>query len=104
MSTPEKRRSRRIRIGQPLKIRASGLNDARIEENNITKNVSREGIYFVTGNAAYYVGMRLFVNVPHHTPSEPQDREYIGQVVRVDELPDGHWGVAIQFLSGHTPT
>jgi|SRR5271165_3138762 len=104
MSPQEKRRSRRIRIGQPLKIRASDPKGQTIEETNTTKNVGREGIYFVSGKASYYEGMRVFVNVPFHNPAHPQDHEYLGQVVRVEELPDGQWGVAIQFLSGHIPT
>jgi len=43
--------------------------------------------------------MRLFVAVPHHTPNEPQDREYLGQVVRVDTLAGEHFGIAVQLLS-----
>jgi hypothetical protein len=98
MSPQEKRRSRRIRIGQPLKIRASDPKDAQIAETNTTKNVSREGIYFVSEVASYYEGMRLYVSVPHHTPQEPQDREYLGQVARIERLGEGKWGIAVQFL------
>ena len=99
MIPQEKRRSRRVHMGQPLKIRASDPKDARIEETNMTKNVSREGIYFVSHIASYYEGMRLFLTVPYHAPRDPQDREYLGQVVRVEKLPDEEWGVAVQFLS-----
>ena len=98
MSPQEKRRSRRIRIGQPLKIRASDPKDAQIAETNTTKNVSRDGIYFVSEIGSYYVGMRLYVKVPHHTPQGPQDREYLGQVARIEKLADRNWGVAVQFL------
>jgi hypothetical protein len=103
MGLQDKRRSRRIRIGQSLKIRASDPNDAQIEEINITKNVSRDGIYFVSPIAAYAEGMRLYVTVPHHSPREPQDREYLGQVVRVERLPEGQNGVAVQFLAEVKP-
>lgn len=98
MSPQEKRRSRRIRIGQPLKIRASDPNDAQIVETNTTKNVSRDGIYFVSEVATYSEGMRLYITVPHHTPRDPKDREYLGQITRIEKLPDGKWGVAVQFL------
>lgn len=98
MSPQEKRRSRRIRIGQPLKIRASDPKDAQIVETNTTKNVSREGIYFVSEIATYYEGMRIHVNVPHHNPRGPQDREYLGQITRIEKLADGKWGVAVRFL------
>lgn len=98
-NAPERRRSRRIRIGQPIRIRPSDPKDKYFEDNNTTKNVSRDGIYFVSAISGYYEGMRLFVVVPHHTPRSPQDREYLGQVVRVDALPDVRWGVAVQLLS-----
>ena len=99
LNPQERRRSRRIRIGQPLKIRPSDPKDPQFEEINTTANVSRNGIYFVSRIASYHEGMRLFVAVPHHLPHEPQDREYLGQVVRVDALLDSRWGIAVQLLS-----
>ena len=95
----ERRRSRRIKIGQPLTIRPSDPKDPHFDEANVTTNVSRDGIYFVSKSRAYYEGMRLFVAVPHHSPNEPQDREYLGQIVRVDVLPEERFGIAVQFLS-----
>jgi hypothetical protein len=99
----DKRRSRRIRIGQPLRIRASDPKDASAEETNTTKNVSREGIYFITSIAVYHEGMRIYVTVPHHEPRSRQDREYLGQVVRVEKIDDGHCGVAVEFLTELKP-
>jgi hypothetical protein len=95
----ERRKSRRIRIGQPMKIRPSDPKDTYFEDKNTTKNVSRDGIYFETRVSTYAEGMRLFVIVPYHMPKHPQDREYLGQVVRVDPLPEMQWGVAVQLLS-----
>jgi PilZ domain len=103
MNLRDKRRSRRIRIGQPLKIRACDPKDAAIEEVNVTKNVSRDGIYFVTPVSAYAEGMRLHVTVPFHNPRNPQDREYLGQVVRVERLAEEQCGVAVQFLAEVKP-
>jgi PilZ domain-containing protein len=103
MTFADKRRSRRIRIGQPLKIRACDPKDIGVEEINITKNVSRDGIYFVSPVRTYTEGMRLYVTVPHHHPSDPKDREYLGQVVRVDRLGEEQCGVAIQFLAEVKP-
>jgi len=99
MTPQEKRRSRRIHIGQPLKIRASYPTDAQVEDTSLTKNVAREGIYFASKIGSYYEGMRVFVSLPYHSPREPEDREYLGQVVRVDKLTEGQWGVAVQLLS-----
>ena len=97
--TPERRRSRRIHIGQPVRIRPSDPKDKYFEDRSTTKNVSRDGIYFVTREVSYYEGMRLFVIVPHHAPRETQDREYLGQVVRVDSRANGERGIAVQFLA-----
>lgn len=95
----ERRRSRRIRIGQPLKVRPSDPRDEHFEELSITKNVSRDGIYFISEIASYYEGMRLFLTVPYHSPSEPMDQEYLGQVARIERYGERQWGVAIQLLA-----
>jgi hypothetical protein len=95
----ERRRSRRIRIGQPLKVSPSDPHDAHFEETATTKNVSRDGIYFLSKNEAYHEGMRLFVTLPYHFPSAPHDLEYLGQVARIENLPDGYRGIAVQLLS-----
>jgi hypothetical protein len=99
MRPQDKRRSRRIRIGQPMRVRVPGPKDTQFEEVNVTKNVAREGIYFVSPLATYHEGMRIYVTVPYHTPRNNQDREYLGQVVRVERLGDQQNGVAVQFLT-----
>jgi len=65
----------------------------------VTTNVSRDGVYFISHSRSYYEGMRLFVAVPYHAPNEPQDREYLGQVARIDALLDERFGIAVQFLA-----
>jgi len=69
------------------------------EEVGTTSNVSREGFYFLTKRDHYQEGMRLLVTLPYHCPRERGDRGYLGQVVRVELLPDGQRGVAVQLLS-----
>ena len=80
----ERRQSRRIRIGQPLKVRPSDPRDEHFEELNVTTNVSRDGLYLISELGSYYEGMRLFLTVPYHSPSEPMDQEYLGQVTRLE--------------------
>jgi len=95
----ERRRNRRIRIGQPLKVRPSDPRDHHFEEVSTTKNVSRDGIYFLSKNKTFYEGMRLFITLPFHLPSDPLDQEYIGQVARIENLSDGSRGIAVQLIS-----
>ncbi len=96
---PNRRRNRRLKIGQPLKVRPSDPHAEVFEELGTTKNVSREGIYFLSQRSSYKEGMRLFVTLPYHSPVDPSDHEYIGQVIRVELLSDGQHGIAVQLLS-----
>jgi hypothetical protein len=95
----ERRRNRRIRLGQPFKVRPSDPRDAHFEEISTTKNVSRDGLYFLSKNKAFYEGMRLFITLPFHRPIDPLDQEYIGQVTRIENLPDANRGIAVQLIS-----
>jgi len=93
------RRSRRINIGQPVRLIPSLPRGEFFEEIGTTSNVSREGFYFLTKREHYQEGMRLLVTLPYHSPRDRRDREYLAQVVRVELLDDGQSGVAVQLLS-----
>ena len=95
----ERRRTRRVRMGQSLRVRPSDPKDDPFDEIGTTKNVSRDGVYFATQRKNYYLGMRLFVTLPYHSPINTLNHEYIGQVARVDDLGDGQYGVAVRLLS-----
>lgn len=95
----ERRRNRRVRMAQAMRVCPSDPKDAPFEELGTTKNVSRDGIYFVTQRKSYYEGMRVFVTMPYHSPVNPLNYEYLGQVSRVDELGNGQTGVAVSLLS-----
>jgi hypothetical protein len=41
--------------------------------------------------------MRVRVTFPYH-PADPVDTEYLAEVVRVERLNDGRFGVAVRFL------
>ena len=88
-----------MRMGQSLRVRPSDPKDAPFEEIGTTKNVSRDGVYFATQRSSYYLGMRLFVTLPYHSPINPLNHEYLGQVARVDDLGNGQYGVAVRLLS-----
>lgn len=96
---PYYRRSRRIKIGQPVRLMPSIPRGELFEEIGTTSNVSREGFYFLTKMEHYEKGMRLRVTLPFHFPRDPHDREYLAEVVRVELLDDSQRGVAVQLLS-----
>ena len=70
-----------------------------LAENCITLNVSGNGLYFTTSIGHYYAGMEVFVtrNFEHGTPTNHGEP---GQVVQVDKLKDGRWGIAVHMLGG----
>jgi hypothetical protein len=95
----DRRRSRRLKIGQPLKVRPTDPRGEAFEDISTTKNVSKEGFYFLTQSKAYLEGMRLFVTLPYHGMGDLRNHEYVGQVSRVDASREDQWGVAVQLLS-----
>jgi len=105
-STPEgaekqyadKRRSRRAKIARTLRVRPSEPRDEHFEDLPVSINASKEGILFKTRQATYYPGMRVFVTFPYSSPHDPMNCEYVAQVVRVDKLPNGRFGVAVNLL------
>jgi len=91
----EKRRSRRAKIVKPLRVRPSEPRDEHFEDLPVSINASKEGIYFHTRRANYYKGMRLFVTFPFTSPHDPMNCEYMAEVVRVEKLANGRFGVAV---------
>jgi len=95
----ERRRTRRVKMKQGLRVRPSSPEDGTFEEIGVTTNVSQDGVYFVTQRGEYREGMRLFVTVPYHSPFSPQNYEYLGQIARVDEVGNGQRGIAVKLLA-----
>jgi hypothetical protein len=94
---PEKRRGRRAKMARPVRVRPSEPRDDHFEDLPVSVNASKEGIYFVTRLKSYYKGMRVFVTFPFSSPHDPMNCEYVAQVVRVEELPNGKYGVAVHL-------
>jgi hypothetical protein len=93
----ELRRSRRAKIAKPLRVRPSEPRDEHFEDLPISVNASKEGIYFHTRRANYYKGMRVFVTFPFTSVHDPMNCEYVAEVVRVEALPNGKFGVALHL-------
>lgn len=94
----EKRRSRRAKIAKPLRVRPSEPRDEHFEDIPVSVNASKEGIYFHTRRENYYKGMRVFVTFPFTSPHDPMNVEYVAEVVRVENLPNNRFGVALHLL------
>jgi hypothetical protein len=92
-------RAPRAKVAQPARVRPY---DSRCpEEICITHNVSRKGFYFETSLEHYIPGMYVYVTRNYH-PGDLMSREEAGDIVRVEKLLTGKWGVAIRVLASST--
>lgn len=94
----EKRRSRRAKIAKPLRVRPSEPRDEHFEDLPVSVNASKEGIFFQTRRDNYYKGMRVFVTFPFTSAHDPMSCEYVAEVVRVENLPNNRFGVALHLI------
>jgi hypothetical protein len=94
---PQKRRSRRVKMSRPVRVRPSEPRDDHFEDLITSVNASKEGIYFHSRRAGYYKGMRVFVTFPYTSGHDPMNSDYVAEVVRVETLPNGRFGVAVDL-------
>jgi hypothetical protein len=95
----EKRANPRAKLTRKLRIRPSDFYTENFEEIATSVNVSKRGVYFHSALKYYRVGMCLFVTYPFTSIDDPIKSEYLGEVVRIDELPAGKRGIAIHLRS-----
>jgi hypothetical protein len=93
----ERRRKARLKLRQVVRVRPS---DAHLDFDEIlpTLNTSRDSVYFVSKNASYVEGMRLFITYPYSDAPSSLNRESLGRVVRIEELGQGRRGIAVEVL------
>ena len=94
----EQRHSRRAKIAKPLRVRPSDPRDEHFEDHPTSVNASKDGIYFISRNAKYYKGMRVFVTFPYTSPHDPMNCEYVAEVLRIEPQPNGKVGIAVHLL------
>jgi len=82
---------------KPVRVRPSEPRDEHFEDMPVSVNASKEGIYFTTRRKDYYKGMRVFVTFPFSSPHDPMNCEYVAEVVRIEELPNGRAGIAVHL-------
>lgn len=91
-----RRISGRNQLTLPIRIRCTTEQSHR-EEITHTQNVSIGGLYFRT-RETYRIGSNLRITYPYWTGPGSINKEYPARVSRLDQLPDGSWGVAVEFL------
>ena len=90
----ERRREPRIQVDRLVYVQLADSGDAYFEEVRTMRDLSRSGFYFTTDRNSYQPGIQLHV-VPAFGCL---NLEYLGEVVRVERLPFGEFGVAVRLL------
>jgi len=96
---PEQRHWSRVKLSCLVRTRPSQPTVEEFDEVLATVNSCRGGFYFATDSARYKKHLRLFVTFPYSDAVGAINRDYIGEVVRVDDLPDGGKGIAVNLLT-----
>jgi hypothetical protein len=90
----DRRREPRVQVDRLVYIQMADAGDAYFEEVRTMRDLSRNGFYFFTDRDSYQPGIQLHV-VPAFGCL---NLEYLGEVVRVEQLPFGEFGVAVRLL------
>jgi len=93
-SSSDRRREPRIREERLVHAQPAGHRSKQFEEVRTMRDFSRNGIYFITERSSYNVGDHLHV-VPAFGGL---NLEYLGEVVRVEPLPFGEYGIAVRLV------
>ena len=99
MEVQERQRRGRVKISRQVRVRPSDPYDKHFDEVRVTVSASPSGLYFNTRRNSYCKGMRLFVTIPYFSGSDTMNCDYLGEVLRVDELPDGRYGIAVRLVA-----
>jgi hypothetical protein len=92
----ESRRRNRLKVTLPVRVRRVDPCGEPAEELQTTIDFNRHGVFFATSSDHYRTGMKLLVAFPYSPGAICQ--EYAGEVVRIEELSDSRYGVAVRFL------
>ena len=98
LTGPERRRKRRLKLPQTIRVRPSDAHLHHFDEVLPTLNSSRDSVYFVSKNGCYRKDMRLFITYPYSDGLGSINLESLGKVLRIDDLGNGRRGIAIEIL------
>jgi hypothetical protein len=87
-------------MARPVYVQPADPGTAHFEEVRTMTNFSRIGFYFITNRSeSYREGMQLYV-IPAFGCF---NFEYIGEVVRIENLPSSEYGIAVRLLRMGSP-
>jgi PilZ domain-containing protein len=89
----ERRRRERLRVCLPVYVRRLDQSE---QEVATTVDITRHGLRFTTSRDHYSRGMSLLLTFPYSFGNLVR-KEYLGEIVRVDDLNEGGRAVAVQF-------
>ncbi len=90
----ERRREPRVQVDRLVYVQAADAERGHFEEVRSMRDLSRSGFYFTTERDSYQAGVQLHV-IPAFGCL---NLEYLGEVVRVEKLPEGEFGVAVRLV------
>ena len=90
----ERRREPRVQVDRLVYVQPADAERGHFEEVRSMRDLSRSGFYFTTERDSYQPGVQLHV-IPAFGCL---NLEYLGEVVRVEKLPQGEFGVAVRLL------
>lgn len=90
----ERRRSSRVRVAHPVRLRPADASDPFFEELQVTTDAGSGSFSFTTTSPHYYMGMRLKVTLPY-TASLKVERA--GRIVRVQMRGKGYQSVVVEL-------
>lgn len=91
---PERRKRRRAVISAPVRVRGA-FRRSEPDEVSTTLDVSRNGFLFASAQKGFSRGMVVAVTFPYSQSPVAAQAEQPGRVVRVTEMPDGRYAVAV---------
>lgn len=90
------RRRERLAVKLPMRLKSLDLRHQEVTEIQTTVNFNRHGAYFETERWHYRPRTRVRVTFPFCVGTTCHD--YGAEVVRVQRLAGGRYGVAVRFL------
>ena len=96
-SAADRRDRRRVKVTQTIRVRFARDGWVGFDEVTATINVSRHGLYFVTDLDKYTKGLQVLVTYPFSEMPGAMNEEHPGEVVRIDRLPHGRLGIALNM-------